>query len=65
MAQAVVKGRSDIMDIPMDQQTRRCLEEVVEYMFDDEYKHWQEDGRPEAHIYNCVETLERWLELAS
>ena len=46
---------------PMDNETRRCLQEVIEYLWDDEQKSWMEHGRPADHIYPCLVKLNSWL----
>jgi hypothetical protein len=45
----------------MDLLTRQCLAEVVEYLVEDEHRHWQEAGRPQAHIYHSIKKLELYL----
>jgi hypothetical protein len=37
------------------------LEAVIDYLYYDEQKSWQEDGEPESHIYHDLERLIDWL----
>jgi hypothetical protein len=45
----------------MNNEVRRCLREVIDFFIDDEHKHWQESGRPDKHIYKCLEELAAYL----
>lgn len=44
----------------MDETTRNCLREVIEYSIEDERNHWEADGKPDMHIYHCLKVLEDW-----
>jgi hypothetical protein len=45
----------------MNNEVRRCFREVIDYFIDDEHKHWQESGKPDKHIYKCLEELAAYL----
>ena len=37
------------------------LKKVVEYLFEDEMKHWEEGNKPKKHIYVNLAKLESYL----
>ena len=38
-----------------------ALQEVIDYLHDDERKHWEEEGEPKKHIYSSIQILVEWL----
>ena len=48
----------------MDDETTRCLAEVLYYFIEDERKHWEASGKPDTHIYLCLKRLDEWLDHA-
>jgi hypothetical protein len=45
----------------MDHETIESLRRVIDYLWKDEYKSWQEDGKPSSHIFNDLIALDDWL----
>ena len=39
----------------------KSLERVINYMYDNEEKHYEEDNKPQNHIFNDVVLLKRLL----
>jgi hypothetical protein len=37
------------------------LKELLDYLWDDEKRHWEEDGRPEKHIFNTLCRLKNYI----
>ena len=42
-------------------EVRRSLEELIDYLSEDERKDWEASGRPAAHIFNDVKRVSDWL----
>ena len=38
------------------------LHALIEYVYSEEHKHWQESGRPAAHIFHEVARVADWLD---
>jgi hypothetical protein len=45
----------------MNHEIFKSLEKVVKYLYDDEQKHWEEDGKPKDHIFTHVNLLDHWV----
>jgi len=45
----------------MDEETYNCLEKIMDYLYEDERKAWEEAGHPDAHIYKCIRQVNTWL----
>ena len=45
----------------MTEDNKRDIKTVVEYLFQDEYKHFQEEGKPNNHIYQTLLRLKAIL----
>ena len=43
-------------------EVRRSLMMLIEYLWRDEQKNWEADGRPDAHIFHDVERVAAWLD---
>lgn len=39
----------------------RSLNALIEYLWRDEQKHWEESDRPKAHIFHDVQIVAAWL----
>jgi len=37
------------------------IEKVVDYLWREEYNHWEEEKNPQNHIFHSVNTLRNWL----
>lgn len=46
----------------MDNETYQSLRKVIEYLWVDEHRHWNEAGNPEDHIFKDVLRLQNWSE---
>lgn len=42
-------------------EVRHSLDTLIEYLWHDEQKNWDADGRPDAHIFRDVERVAAWL----
>ncbi|HVB33752.1 MAG TPA: hypothetical protein VNJ52_05180 [Patescibacteria group bacterium] len=45
----------------MDDQTLESVRRVLDYLWQDEYKSWKEDGKPDSHIFHDLCALDDWL----
>jgi hypothetical protein len=43
-------------------QVYESLHALNEYVYSEERKHWQESGRPAAHIFHEVKRVADWLD---
>ena len=41
----------------MNQKEYNALQRIVDYLYADEQKHWEESGKPKKHIFLDVMTL--------
>lgn len=46
----------------MDSETIEALRSVIEYLWDDEERHWQELNNPKDHIYHDLMLLKIYLD---
>ena len=47
----------------MDKFTMQALDDVVNYLYDQEHKHWQEAGEPEkGHIFHDIKLLADYVD---
>ena len=37
------------------------LEKLVEYMWAEEHKHWEEEGNPQDHIFQSINNVKNYL----
>ena len=44
----------------MDEKTQQSVRRIIDYL-GDEFRQWEESGRPTNHIANDVKRLEAWL----
>jgi hypothetical protein len=49
----------------MDKNIERSVKRIVEYLFSDEFRHWEELGEPMNHIFIDVWSVDRWLKKMS
>jgi hypothetical protein len=40
---------------------REHIQKVVDYLAEDEYKHWEESGGTKDHIYLSIVKIQHWL----
>tara|TARA_R100000458_G_scaffold35723_1_gene33120 strand:+ start:438 stop:617 length:180 start_codon:yes stop_codon:yes gene_type:complete len=56
-----------VMSIKKGEDNLSCIEKdirkVVDYLFEDEFKHYIESNKPKDHIFVAVNNLEKWLNL--
>ena len=45
------------MAIQITPTEHKAIKKLVDYLEDDERKHWEEGGKPKDHIYNSVKAL--------
>ena len=45
----------------MDEETKKCLREVLDYFIDDERRHYEESDKPNKHIFTSLKRVEEWL----
>ena len=41
---------------------RSDIKKLLEYLYEDERKHWEECGKPKKHIFTIIERLENKLD---
>ena len=46
----------------MNAQTYRSLLAILAYLMPEERRHWEEDGKPNNHIYHHVRRLVEWAD---
>jgi hypothetical protein len=49
----------------MDEKIERSLERIIEYLFSDEIRDWEAQGKPRNHIYTDLRRVDRWLDKVS
>jgi hypothetical protein len=49
----------------MDEKTYECLIKVIDYVYEDEQRHWEEEGQPDNHIFTSVRQLRDWADEVS
>lgn len=49
------KNKIDISDI------ENILNQIIDYMWKDEEKNWEENGKPDNHIFTYVKKLSKYL----
>ena len=49
----------------MDKKIERSLERIIQYLFWEEIRHWEELGKPRDHIFTDVRRVDRWLDKSS
>ena len=52
-------NQSGIYQIPIS--IRKHLEKVIDYLYSDELKHYNEEGGPEDHVFESVDALKDWV----
>lgn len=47
----------------MDKYTMQAMNDIIEYMYDDEFKSYEESNEEEKknHIFNQIELVSEWL----
>lgn len=53
--------KKTITELKNDKRFREDVETLVDYLLEDEEKHWEENDRPAGHIYTYA--LRVWKEL--
>ena len=43
-------------------EVRQSLNTIIEYLWRDEQKNWEADGRPKEHIFHDVHRVAVWLD---
>jgi hypothetical protein len=47
----------------MNEKTERSLQRIIDYLYPDELRHWEELGKPkEGHIFVDVQRVSTWFE---
>ena len=46
--------------IPSEVYASLCT--LVEYLYDDEERHWEADGRPARHVFHDIKRVAEWLD---
>lgn len=46
----------------IDQETRKAIRALTDYLHEDEQKHYEESNRESGHIFESVQTVENWLD---
>ena len=46
----------------MPLEVQDSIQALVDYLYEDERDHWEENGRPAVHIFTYVKCVEDWLE---
>jgi hypothetical protein len=49
----------------MDKKTKASVQELVDYLYADEMRHWQESDRPALHIFHDITRVAEWLDKAA
>jgi hypothetical protein len=49
----------------MDEKIEKSLERIIEYLFWDEIRDWEAQGKPRNHIYTDLRRVDRWLDKVS
>lgn len=46
----------------MDEEIYRSIKKVIDYLYDDEMKNWEENDKPqEGHIFHDVAIVDNWI----
>lgn len=48
----------------MGKETQKALGRLIEYLHDDERKHWEEAGKPAKHIFLDLVEVMAWAEVS-
>tara|TARA_R100001244_G_C5085742_1_gene115127 strand:- start:117 stop:347 length:231 start_codon:yes stop_codon:yes gene_type:complete len=43
------------------EQIYKDLEKLVDYMYAEELRHWEEDGNPTDHIFHAINNIKNYL----
>ena len=43
------------------EQIIKDLEKLVDYMYAEELRHWEEEGNPEDHIFHAINNVKNYL----
>lgn len=46
---------------PITTKVLNAIETVVDYLYEDEEKHWEESNKERGHIFTYIKTLEQYL----
>jgi hypothetical protein len=49
----------------MNKETQFSLRQIINYLYGDEEKHWQEENRPVRHIFRDILRVASWLDTAA
>ena len=47
--------------LKLEKNLKKEIGKVVDYLWHDEEKHWEEDGKPRNHIFIAVRRINNWL----
>jgi hypothetical protein len=45
----------------MEKKIEGSLERIIDYLFWDEIRDWEAEGKPRKHIFTDVRRVDRWL----
>ncbi len=48
----------------MTPEVYHSIRTLVRYLYKEERRHWEESGRPDAHIFRDIERVANWLDRA-
>lgn len=46
----------------MNKEVYESLKRIIKYLYDDEFKHWEESDKPENHIYKDIMKVVSWID---
>jgi len=46
----------------MENEIFEHINKMVDYLYESEYKHWEESGKPKNHIFNSAMEVRKWIE---
>jgi len=46
----------------MNKEVYESLKRIIKYLYDDEFKHWEESDKPENHIYKDIMKVIGWID---
>ena len=50
------------MQIEIHKRIVISLNKVINYLWREEYDHWEEEGTPDNHIFHSINDVKNWLE---
>lgn len=46
----------------MNKETLQSLNSIINYLYTDEYKNWEESNFPKEHIFNDIKAVSEWAD---